>query len=86
LPPETIAPVSAKTIGLSVAALLSIATVRRTNESASRAAPWTWAAHRIEYASWTRPQSACEALMGLPARSRAMFAADARCPSNGRAS
>ena len=48
LPPETISPAPAKTIGLSVAALASVVNVAATKRSASRAAPWTCAAHRSE--------------------------------------
>jgi len=46
LPPESSSPVSANTIGLSVAAFSSISTVRVTKRSASRAAPCTWGMQR----------------------------------------
>jgi hypothetical protein len=41
LPPERISPVSANTIGLSVAEFISTTCARVTYSSASRAAPWT---------------------------------------------
>ena len=85
LPPDTISPDSAKTIGLSVAALASISTTPRANRTASRVAPCTCGAHRIEYASCTRPQCSCDLLIPLPRIKRSMFAADATCPANGRA-
>ena len=79
-------PVSAKTMGLSVALLASMSTVSRMNRSASRTAPCTWAAQRSEYASWTFPQRSCDKLIPLPRMSASMLAADVRCPRNGRAS
>ncbi len=48
LPPDTMSPVSANTIGLSVALLSSTSSVSRTNRNASRTAPWTCAAQRSE--------------------------------------
>ena len=48
LPPETISPSAANTIGLSVAALASMATISRTKRIASRAEPCTCAAQRSE--------------------------------------
>ena len=47
-PPDTISSASAKTIGLSVAAFISMVSRCRTHASASRAAPWTCGAHRME--------------------------------------
>ena len=46
LPPESISPLSAKTMGLSVAALISMETVRVANASASRTVPCTWGMQR----------------------------------------
>ena len=68
-----VAGVRANTIGLSVALLASTATVARTKRSASRTAPWTCAAQRSEYASWTRPQNSCDLLMPLPRISASML-------------
>jgi hypothetical protein len=48
VPPETRSPVSAKTMGLSVEALISIARISRTNRNVSRDAPCTWGMQRSE--------------------------------------
>src|SRR6184192_3454254 len=47
---------------------------------ASAQAPWTWAAHRSEYASWTRSQSTCDSTIPLPSVSAKIRAADASWP------
>ena len=50
-PPETTSPESGRTIGLSVTDEISISDTASACASASRNAPWTWGAHRSEYAS-----------------------------------
>src|SRR5436309_18770 len=83
-PPLSTAPSAGKTSGLSETLPSSRATTAPAKASASRAAPWTCGMQRKLYASWTRVQSRCEAMIPLSAVRRRRFAADAAWPGCGR--
>ena len=88
LPPETMSPASAKTSGLSVAALASRARTPREKARPSRAAPCTCGMQRSEYGSCTRWQSGpwWEEFRGESASSSRRWAAASAWPSCPRAS
>ncbi|GFJ91742.1 hypothetical protein Prum_053840 [Phytohabitans rumicis] len=85
LPVDSTRP-SGRTTGLSTTLSSSRSATAEANASVSRAAPATWGAHRIEYASCTACTMSlrCESMIPESCSSRWMLAAEMACPGCGR--
>ena len=82
LPPDSTAPSSGNTNGLSVTEFISIASLASASDSRSRAAPCTWGMQRTEYGSWIRRSpTRCDSRIPDPCSSRQRLAALSRWPA-----